>query len=179
MLAAAMRPAFAPVGLSAIWSHSLSAAPLCSALADCSGLMTPDEALLLGLLHDLGALALQFLPGETLATYHRLIEGGCPTAYVERLLLGADHGEIGARYLAAWDFPPAFVEAVRYHHQPERSASPLASMVFLAEFWSGLDEDIASFGRVEACLERAGVEMDTLIELGGEDAALRALRTVA
>jgi HD-like signal output (HDOD) protein len=179
MLAAAMRPLYASAGLSAIWSHSLSSAPLCSALAGCTGLLTPEEGLVFGLVHDIGAIAVQFLPRDNLAVHHNLVGDGCPPAYVERLLLGHDHGEIGANLLAGWNFSDEFVEAVRFHHQPERSESDLAAMAYLAEFWSGLDEDIASFGRVESCLARVGLTLESLVELGRCDTALNALRSVA
>ena len=179
MLAAAMRPLFASAGLGRIWSHSLSSAPLWSALAGHTGLLTSEEGLVLGLVHDIGAVAVQFLPRETLVTYRNLVEGGCPPTYVERLLLGRDHGEIGAGLIAEWHFPEEFIEAVRFHHQPERSPSKLASLAYLAEFWSGLDEDLPSFGRVEACLARVDLTLETLVEMGRADATLRALKAVA
>ena len=179
MLAASIRPLFASAGLGPIWSHSLSSAPLCAALAAHTGLLSPEEGLVLGLVHDIGAVAVQFLPRENLVTYRNLIEGGCPPTYVERLLLGRDHGEIGAGLIAQWHFPEEFIDAVRFHHQPERSAWKLASLAYLAEFWSGRDEDLPSFGRVEACLVRVGLALETLIEMGGQDSTLRALKAVA
>ena len=179
MLAAAMRPMFASAGLGRIWSHSLSAAPLCSALATHTGLLSSEEGLVFGLVHDIGAVAVQCLPREARATHGRLVAAGCPGAYVERLLLGCDHGEIGAGLIAGWKFPEEFIEAVRFHHQPERSDSKLASMAYLAEFWSGLDEDLPSFGRVDACLARVGMTLETLMEMGRQDSDLRALKAVA
>jgi len=114
-----------------------------------------------------------------LTTHRSLVEGGCPAVYVERLLLGRDHGEIGAGLIAEWHFPEEFIDAVRFHHQPERSASKLASLAYLAEFWSGLDEDLPSFGRVEACLARVDLTLETLMEMGSRDSTLRALKSVA
>jgi HD-like signal output (HDOD) protein len=179
MLAAAMRPLFASAGLKRIWCHSLSSAPLCAALAGHTGLLGAEEGLVLGLVHDIGAVAVQFLPRETLATYRNLEGGGCPAAYIEHLLLGRDHGEIGAELIAGWNFPDEFIEAVRFHHQPERSASKLPALAYLAEFWSGLDEDLPSFGRIDACLARVGLTVETLMELGRQDSTLRALKAVA
>jgi HD-like signal output (HDOD) protein len=179
MLAAAMRPLFASAGLGRIWSHSLSAAPLCSALASHTGLLSSEEGLVFGLVHDIGAVAVQCLPAKALGTHGRLVAAGCPGAYVERLLLGCDHGEIGAGLIAEWHFPDEFIEAVRFHHQPERSDSKLASLAYLAEFWSGLDEDLPSFGRVDACLARVGMTLETLMEMGRQDSDLRALKAVA
>jgi len=173
MLAAAMRPLFASAGLGQIWSHSLSSAPLCSALAHHTGLLTPEEGLVLGLVHDIGAVAVTFLPRGTAITRGNLMDGGCPAAYVERLLLGRDHGEIGADLIADWLFPEDFIEAVRFHHQPERSASKLSALAYVAEFWSGLDEDLPSFGRVEDCLCRLDLTHETLMELTSQDTAVQ------
>ena len=142
MLAAAMRPMFASAGLKRIWSHSLSSAPLCAALAGHTGLLTAEEGLVLGLVHDIGAVAIQFLPRETLATYRNLLDGGCPAAYVEHLLLGRDHGEIGAGLIAGWNFPESSSKPCASIISPSASASNLPSLAYLAEFWSGLDEDL-------------------------------------
>jgi HD-like signal output (HDOD) protein len=179
MLAAAMRPLFTSAGLGPIWSHSLMSASLCAALAAHTGLLSPEEGLVLGLVHGIGAVAVQFLPRETLVTYRNLVASGCPATYVERLLLGRDHGEIGAGLIARWHFPREFIDAVRFHHQPERSPSKLASLAYLAEFWSGRDEDLPSFGRVEACLARVGLALETLLEMSSRDSTLRALQSVA
>jgi HD-like signal output (HDOD) protein len=179
MLAAAMRPLFASAGLARLWSHSLSSAPLTAALADRTGLLPREEGLLLGLVHDLGSVAIETLPREVLEPRQRLLEGGCPAAYVERLMLGCDHGEIGAGILAGWHFPAAFVDAVRFHHQPERAATPLASLAYVAEFWSGQDEDLPSFGRVDKCLDRLGLSLENLTELAIHDSTLHALKAVA
>ena len=148
-------------------------------LARHTGLLSADEGLLFGLVHDIGAVALQFLPRDTLDILHNLVEGGCPPAYAERFLLGRDHGEIGAVLIAQWHFPEEFIDAVRFHHQPERSPSKLVSLAYLAEFWSGLDEDLPSFGRVEACLARVDLTLETLMEMGSRDSTLRALKSVA
>jgi hypothetical protein len=51
--------------------------------------------------------------------------------------------------------------------------------VYLAEFWSGSEEDLPSFGRLEACLERTGITMEALSEIRHQDAAMRALGSVA
>ena len=179
MLAAVLRPLFASAGLTRLWSHSVAAAQFCSALARQTEFIGADEALLLGLVHDFGALAVQFAPRKTSDTYARLLEGGCPATYVERLLFGCDHGEIGAEILAEWNFSRRLIEAVQFHHQPERSDSLLAAFTYLVEAWSGLDEDLPSFNRVEDCLHRTGLSLEALAQAGTEDKALKTLRLIA
>lgn len=178
MLAAVLRPLFASAGLSRLWSHSVSAAQFASALAKETNCAGAEEGLILGLVHDFGALAIQFAPRETRDLSARLVERGCPATYVERLLFGCDHGEIGADILAQWDFPGHLIEAVRFHHQPERSNGALAALTYLLEFWSGLDEDLPSFDRVEDCLARTGLSMEALAGIATEDGKLKTLRAL-
>ena len=52
-----------------------------------------------------------------------LIEGGVPLDIAENMVLGTDHAEIGALILQRWSLPDELVEAVRWHHNPERIKS--------------------------------------------------------
>jgi HD-like signal output (HDOD) protein len=180
MLAAVMRPLFASAGLLRLWKHSIQMAQLCSVLAERSGIMDPDEAMLLGLVHDIGSLAIQTSSSVVLERYNRLVENGCPSAYVESLLWGCDHGELGSQVLLEWNFPDRIVEAVRFHHQPERSESPIASLLFLAEVWCGLGEDTASILRTQLSSKQTGITMESLAtSLVGKGGALDLLRSAA
>jgi len=89
-----------------------------------------------------------------------------PPVQVEMCLAGLCHGEVGAETLKVWKFPHPFVEAVRWHHRPERSPGSLASLLYLGEYWSDSDEDLSSCVRLRTALERAGVSEQTLAELG-------------
>jgi HD-like signal output (HDOD) protein len=180
LLAAVMRPLFVSAGLLRLWTHAVQMGQLYGSLASQTDVIAPGEALLLGLVHDIGSLAVHMLPRAVVERYQRLTEhGGCPPAYVEQLLFGADHGELGAGILDSWRFPEHLVEAVRFHHQPERSASMTVALLYLTEFWSGLDEDLPSFVRVEGCTRRTGLSLESLACVRIPQDALYLLRTVA
>jgi len=179
MLAAVLRPLFASAGLTQLWTHSVAAAQFSSALAGQTQCVGAEQGLILGLVHDFGAMAVQFAPRETRDIYARLVERGCPATYAERLLFGCDHGEIGADILAHWDFSGSQIEAVRFHHQPERSDGTLAAFLYLVEFWSGLDEDLPSFIRVGDCLSRTGLSLEELTQTGTRGSALKTLQALA
>jgi hypothetical protein len=98
---------------------------------------------------------------------------------VEGLLFGCDHGEIGAEILSEWNFSGRLIEAVRFHHQPERADGALAALAYLAEFCSGVDEDMPSFNRVEDCQSRTSLSMEALMEVVMKDSALKTLRALA
>ncbi len=180
LLGAVMRPLFASAGLLRLWTHGIQMAQLCSALAGETKLLEPGTAMLAGLVHDIGSLAVRMLPREIVDRYHRLTEHGvCPPTYAELLLFGCDHSEIGAGVLDSWAFPEHLIEAVRRHHQPECSDSHLTSLIYLAEFWSGLDEDLPSVIRVEECSRRTGLSLDSLASVRIGKNALDRLRSVA
>jgi hypothetical protein len=65
MLAAVLRPVFASAGITRLWGHSVATAQFCAALAGQTQFVGAEEGLLLGLVHDFGALAIRFAPRET------------------------------------------------------------------------------------------------------------------
>jgi HD-like signal output (HDOD) protein len=179
LLAAVMRPLFATAGLTKVWNHAVQMAQLTAALAEHTENLEAGEGLLLGLVHDVGAIAVQVLPGPIVERYHRLTEDRCcPPTYVEYLLFGRDHGEIGAGVLEEWSFPAPLIEAVRFHHRPERSDRALASLLHLAEFWSGQDEDIASLERLDECRRRTGISFELLETIPTKRDTLSLLRSI-
>ena len=73
------------------------------------------------LLHDIGKLVIAERAPEHLA---RAIEGAQvekrPLYAVEEELIGVSHAEVGAYLLSLWGLPYPLVEAVAYHHHPDR-----------------------------------------------------------
>jgi len=135
---------------------------------------------LAGLIHDVGRLAFAIMPLAFQERFRRLADGGCPPVEVEMCLSGRCHGEVGAETLAQWKFPAEIVEAVRWHHRPERSAHPLSSLLYLAEFISESQEDLPSFVRINAATTLAGVSMGLLAEIRQKNAgSLESLRFAA
>ncbi len=172
MLAAALEPVFAGGAMHRVWRHSLRAAQLSEALAQSTGIMDADEALLLGLVHDIGRQQTQSLGAERQSTCARLLNGGCPLAYVERLLLQHDHGDVGAEVLNSWDFPPHLITAVRCHHRPETSEAVHAAIVYLVEFWTGGEEDLPSLTRLGNALARTGISGEMLMGIAPRSGSL-------
>jgi putative nucleotidyltransferase with HDIG domain len=160
-----------------LWRHSLRTAEFLENLARAKGLMEPSEALLMGLVHDVGRIAIQ--RQKEAAMYARLIEPGCPATWSETLLFGVDHAELGARILASWRFPESMVAAVRFHHRPAESDSVGAAALYAAEFWSESDEDLPSLRQLRTALSRIGCAMEELSPLDALDAASTALLKIA
>jgi putative nucleotidyltransferase with HDIG domain len=103
----------------AFWRHSLGSALCAQALATALRRDDADLAFTVGLLHDIGRLAL----ASTFAAEYAEVERwrhdrDCSTADAELAVLGVDHAELGGRIARQWNFAPAIIEAIREHHTP-------------------------------------------------------------
>jgi putative nucleotidyltransferase with HDIG domain len=177
LCAAAMKPLFASATLRQIWDHSVEAAQVSRQLARVSGAIDPEEAFLAGLVHDAGRLAMAMLPAGFQVPAARLIQKGCETVLVERALCGFSHAEAGAITLRAWGFPESLAQAVEHHHQPERSDSKLAALLYLTEHWTNSCEDLPSLVRLKIACGWLGLTAASLAEFDVPvDRTLKALR---
>ncbi len=97
-----------------------------------------DDAFVAGLLHDVGMLVLdQFFPQQFAQIRKQAEANGIPLVAAESQVLGIHHGEIGGVLLASWRLPEAVVDAITWHHDPDRAAArnrTVAQMVHLADF---------------------------------------------
>jgi HD-like signal output (HDOD) protein len=76
-----------------------------------------------------------------------------------------DHAGAGALVLEQWKLPEAYAEALRFHHEPHLTASKLAALLYLVEFWTASEEDPASQARLNAALDRVGLTLDSVMRL--------------
>ena len=181
LLAAAIRGDFSSPQAHQLWNHSLDVAQTAELVAACGKVqIDPSQAFLAGLIHDIGRLAFSIMPVAFQERFQRLTDGGCPPVEVEMCLSGRCHGEVGAETLAQWKFPAEVIEAVRWHHRPERSALPLSSLLYLAEFITESQEDLPSYVRMNAATRVAGISMGSLAEIRQKTpGSLESLRFVA
>jgi putative nucleotidyltransferase with HDIG domain len=129
------------------WTHSVATAAAAGLVAPRLG-VDAGEAFSAGLLHDVGiALVFRRARDRYDEIAFRAADGEGLVA-AERAVLGVDHGELGARAIAALGFGPEAIAAVREHHAAEaggdfgsviRAADGLAAMV--------LDEPVAEDDR--------------------------------
>ena len=167
LLAAAFRGNFGSLRMHQLWNHSLDVAHTAERLAHDSALdIDPSEAFLAGLVHDIGRLAFSMMPAAFLNRFDRLTGAGCPPIAVEMCLSGLCHGEAGAETLVQWKFPEAIVDAVRWHHRPERSSHSLPSLIYVAEFLNGSEEDLPSYVRLNTACRQAGIEWAAVTKAG-------------
>jgi len=89
------------------------------AYALAAGQCWADEALLAGLLHDIGYLILlQQCPQEMAEVIALAKARALPLHEAERAVLDATHAEVGSYLLGLWGLPYPMLEAVAFHHDP-------------------------------------------------------------
>jgi putative nucleotidyltransferase with HDIG domain len=172
VLATVFRPIFTRPSTRPLLRHSLEAAELAHHLAARTPTLDREEAFLCGLLHDIGKLLLDRFNLFDSARMQGLLDHGCPSVYSENLLIGCDHGTAGADIATHWKLPPRHVEAIRYHHQPEAIASPMAHLLYLVEWRLGHLEDLPSAHRVGLSMGSMGITERSLQAWHNEQSAL-------
>ena len=103
-----------------LWRHSIAVSNTAEALAKYKKLAIAEDVFTPALLHDMGKLVLGKFVKEEFQKIDSIAAKGVPFEVAENMVLGTDHAEIGAQILANWSFPSDVVNAVRWHHNPER-----------------------------------------------------------
>lgn len=115
-----------------IWQHSLRAAAAAEVLAGRMTRLAPDEALLAGLVHDLGAFYMLYRASQ----YPELVARPDTVKY----LITQWHESIGHTLLIALGLPEAVADAMRDHDAPRACPQPprgLADVVYVANLMAG------------------------------------------
>lgn len=111
------RPVTAGVDIEVLQAHALTTAILARHLIDREP--RQDEALVAGLLHDVGKLVLAVHLPERFSMASDMVQVGAGSIDdVETKLMGVSHAAVGAYLLGLWGLPAAIVQAVACHHSP-------------------------------------------------------------
>jgi len=128
-------PAYS-LGEGMLWQHSISCATCAKIIAKRIGYKDDEEAYIAGLLLDIGKVILSsFAEDEFNQVAERAEKDKVPFNIAEQEILGFAHPQVGGRVIKKWHLPSALVEAVLYHHQPEKAVEhkTLAYIVHLAD----------------------------------------------
>jgi putative nucleotidyltransferase with HDIG domain len=103
-----------------LWLHSIAVSNIAESLAKKIKIDGTYDVFTSALLHDIGKLVLSKFLKEELQKIKNISENAVPLDVAEQMILGTDHAEIGALILSKWSLPFDIVNAVRWHHCPER-----------------------------------------------------------
>lgn len=120
-----------------LWTHCIAVAAVSRELAANIGTVSPEEAFLVGLLHDVGLLvALRACRGQFRQACEQALAGPQPFNELEVPIVGAGHSELGSALAKLWKFPAGVREVAHYHHNPlaaPESLRALATIVHVAD----------------------------------------------
>ncbi len=109
--------------LAEMWRHSLMTGRLAR---DIARALTDDrkvaeEAMIAGILHDIGKLILLKVPRQYKKVMNFIERTKvCDPLEAEYIVMKTSHAELGAYLLGLWGIPDNVVEAVAFHHNPSR-----------------------------------------------------------
>jgi len=102
--------------------HSITCATCARIIAQRIGYKDCEEAYTAGLLLDIGKVILsRFAEDQFNQIIEKTKDNKTPFNIAEQEVLGFDHPRIGGRIIKKWNLPPILIEAVQYHHQPDKA----------------------------------------------------------
>ncbi len=122
-----------------LWEHSYKVAFFSYNLARnfLHNRAVTEDSYVCGLLHDLGKIVFSLMYPELLDRIQKIREArNLPDRVYDALMSGANHAEIGAELATKWNFPPALIATIRWHHSPDEAPEEfrdLALTVSLAD----------------------------------------------
>jgi putative nucleotidyltransferase with HDIG domain len=103
-----------------LWRHSVAVSVAAESVVKALKIPGADEVFTAALLHDVGKLVLGDFVKDDIHKIDTMVSKGIAFEVAEFIVLGIDHANIGARILEKWAFPEHLVNAVRWHHDPEK-----------------------------------------------------------
>lgn len=88
-----------------------------------------ENALIAGLLHDIGKLILLQDPERYNQVVTHSRARNCSHYHAEYEIMGASHAEVGAYLLDLWGIPEPVVHAIAFHHNPNKSMEKVFSVL--------------------------------------------------
>lgn len=123
-----------------LWGHSVGCAAVARQLAPHVSRITPDEAFLAGIMHDVGKLVLfDLVPDEYFTVTQRAKVGSIVD--VEERGFGITHEQVGERCGLEWGLPPEINSAIAHRHAPlsatddQELVGVISVSNFLAHAW--------------------------------------------
>jgi putative nucleotidyltransferase with HDIG domain len=152
-----------------LWRHSIAASVAAEGLVKVLKVEAAEEIFTAALLHDVGKLVLGDFVKDEFKQIETAVAQGISFEMAEKIVLGTNHADVGARILTKWLLPSEIVNAVQLHHAPEESEQPgsMLDIVHVANFISmmigiGIGKDGLQHQPSVEVTERLGIESEHL-----------------
>lgn len=149
-----------------LWNQSQTCAIVSRYIAKNKRFNQPEQAYVAGLLRDIGKTILNYYVKNEYNNIIEMVEReNISFLEAERLILGFDHAQVGGKVAEKWNFPKELVEAIEYHHTPEKTKEnlDLVSIVHIADAITmmmgvGLGVDGMAYEFSQIALDRLGID---------------------
>jgi len=160
------------VTMDTFWRHSVYTGLLARALAVRANVLHPERLFVSGLMHDIGSLVLYHQRPDPMRDILLVADGDEEVLYQAELdHFRLSHAGVAGHLMEQWQLPEELIDAVTWHHQPERAekARMEAHILYLASHLVNESEQGNFMGspgadiRIsEALLEVIGLQEDEL-----------------
>ncbi len=126
IMTVAMKPMLTNQGDKELWTHSITTAVGCEYIAKYLKVMDPDEAFVVGFLHDLGKVILKLKDAKLYEKVKETAKTNANILEIEQAYFGTNHCQMGSLLTKRWQLPLLINNTVKYHHTPNLSSMPIA-----------------------------------------------------
>ena len=135
IMSLALKKMMTAQGSRELWEHSIKCAVAAEVLAKEYKVINPDDAFVIGFLHDIGKILLNTKnPLKYSKVRYLAQQSNVDLVEVEDAQFGTNHCILGALISKKWQLPVILTNCIRYHHDPVQSSLPtLCGIVYCAD----------------------------------------------
>lgn len=116
-----------------LWQHSIAVAAATKLLAERTGMATPEEAFLSGLMHDIGIMVeMQVRRPKLLQVFDRMQTQNESFRQAEIKVFSVTHENFGQALCERWKFPGFLAYTAGYHHRPNEVGGEHRPLVMMS-----------------------------------------------
>ncbi|MBQ7286853.1 MAG: HDOD domain-containing protein [Candidatus Gastranaerophilales bacterium] len=135
IMSLALKQMMTAQGSRELWEHSIKCAVAAEILAKEYKVINPDDAFVIGFLHDIGKMLLNSKnPLKYSKVRYLAQQENVSLIDVEDAQFGTNHCILGALVSKKWQLPVILTNCIRYHHDPAQSSLPtVCGIVYCAD----------------------------------------------
>lgn len=135
IMSLALKQMMTAQGSRELWEHSIKCAVAAEILAKEYKVINPDDAFVIGFLHDIGKMLLNSKnPLKYSKVRYLAQQDNVNLVDIEDAQFGTNHCVLGALISKKWQLPVILTNCIRYHHDPAQSSLPtVCGIVYCAD----------------------------------------------
>lgn len=135
IMSLALKQMMTAQGSRELWEHSIKCAVAAEILAKEYKVINPDDAFVIGFLHDIGKMLLNSKnPLKYSKVRYLAAQDNVNLVDIEDAQFGTNHCVLGALVSKKWQLPVILTNCIRYHHDPAQSSLPtVCGIVYCAD----------------------------------------------